>query len=64
VGAANAFDWLQILDQLFGGGSKGAHIAPVETPPMEASLPRTFDPAALALRYHSPPSDGWREKSV
>ena len=62
VGAANAFDWLQILEHLFR--SKSAHVASAETPPIEASmpsLPRTFDPAALALRY---PQEGWREKSV
>jgi hypothetical protein len=63
VGAVNAFDWFQAFDHLLG-----SRIAHVEQHPLESNLSsnvviRTFDPAALPLRFPLP-TDGWRDKSV
>jgi hypothetical protein len=68
VGAANAFDWLQIFDRLLSRRVRIQHPPPLESSllvpnPNTNNTPiRNFDPAALPLRQ--PPPDAWRDKSV
>jgi len=67
VGAANAFDWLQVFDYLFKMHHNARSIR-IEQAPLEANLQpaniiRAFDPAALPLR-NPHITEGWRDKSV